>query len=73
MAEVNFDDMEYVIPGEALRFDLRTGPQAQLEDHQRRIAELESRLRHAETLLHHVLNRKCVDDYGDAIESADSV
>lgn len=61
---VDFDDFEYAIPGEHLRkasdYDLRTGPErlhAQVDEHARRIAELEQRLRHVEVLLHRVVNR----------------
>ena len=61
---IDFDDWEYATPADRLRavaeqYDLRTGPEraaAQLIDHQRRIAELEQRLRHMERLLHGVLN-----------------
>ena len=69
---IDFDDFEYSMPGEHLRtmadYDLRTGPEraaAQLDDHQRRLAELEQRLRHIERLMHRSLN--------DANESADSL
>lgn len=68
---VDFDDFEYAIPGESLStlnehrrvrvdYDLRTGPElaaARMDDHQRRIGELEMRLRHVERLLHMVVNR----------------
>jgi hypothetical protein len=39
--------------------DLRTGPELadmRMDDHQRRIAQLEQRVRHVETLLHQVVN-----------------
>lgn len=65
---VDFNDFEYAIPGEHLRtaadYDLRTGPErlhAQVDDHQRRIAELERRVRHAEHLLHLALNQRTPD------------
>jgi len=46
---IDFDDAEYTMPGELMvtAYDLRTGPErlhAQIDDHQRRIAELEQRL-----------------------------
>jgi hypothetical protein len=70
--EIDFDDFEYSMPGEHLRlateYDLRTGPErlhAQADDHQRRLASLEQRLRHVETMLHLLVNR--------ADETADSV
>lgn len=52
---IDFDDFEYAMPGEHLRtaYDLRTGPQrlhAQVDDHQRRIAELEQRLSRLERM-----------------------
>lgn len=60
---VDFDDFEYAIPGEHLRtaadYDLRTYDQRtdeRLADHQRRIAELEQRVRHIEVLLHRIIN-----------------
>ena len=73
---IDFDDFEYAIPGEHLRtvtgehrrlccYDLRTGPElaaARMDDHQQRIAALETRLRHVERLLHLAIN--------DADESA---
>ena len=73
---VDFNDFEYAIPGEHLRtvsahrrvctgYDLRTGPElaaARMDDHQQRIAALESRLRHVERMLHLAIN--------DADESA---
>ena len=62
---IDFDDFEYSMPGEHLRtmadYDLRTGPEraaAQLDDHQRRLAELEQRLRHVEALIHLEINRQ---------------
>lgn len=48
-----------------VEYDLRTGPElaaARMDDHQQRIAALESRLRHVERLLHLAIN--------DADESA---
>ena len=52
---VDFNDFEYAMPGEHLRsagdYDVRTGPErlhAQVVDHQRRIADLELRLRRLE-------------------------
>lgn len=60
---VDFDDFEYAIPGEHLRtasdpihtgYDLRTYDQrtdARLDDHQRRIAELEQRLSRLEGMM----------------------
>lgn len=57
---IDFDDFEYAMPGEHLRtaYDLRTGPEravtvrlhAQVDDHQRRIAELEQRLSRLERM-----------------------
>lgn len=68
---IDFDDFEYAMPGEHLRtaadYDLRTGPQrlhAQVDDHQRRIAMLEQRLRHVEQALHRVLN---ADEAADGV------
>lgn len=67
---IDFDDFEYAVPGEHLRtaYDVRTYDQrtdARLDDYQRRIAELEQRLRHIERLMHQSLN--------DADQSADSL
>lgn len=48
-----------------IEYDLRTGPElvaARMDDHQQRIAALESQLRHVERLLHLAIN--------DADESA---
>lgn len=50
---IDFNDFEYAVPGENLRtaYDLRTGPErtaAQMEDYQRRIAQLEQRIAHLE-------------------------
>jgi hypothetical protein len=54
-------DPEYAMPGElsTTAYDLRTYDQrtdARLDDYQRRIAELEQRLRHVERLLHEYIN-----------------
>ena len=85
---INVLDPEYAMPGELARrapaYDLRTGPELaamRMDDHQARIAALESRLRHVEVLLHRCINtmhdehgrRICTDDYGDAIEATDGV
>lgn len=70
--------------GAPVEYDLRTGPELaamRMDDHQARIAALESRLRHVEVLLHRCVNtlhdehgrRICTDDYGDAIEATDGM
>lgn len=70
---IDFDDFEYAMPGEQLHtaadYDLRTGPQrlhAQVDDHQRRIAELEQRLRRLERMAQPTLGHLWSDHADDA-------